>query len=462
MSSNSIQFNPQLALPGATPPQGATGLQGLPADVLSHILSYTPEPRTMAGMQRTCRYFKTVVDEEKEVFNKQIKSHPFLHYLLENSSQIQGKHSYKEKMPILDRYAQVAKNVQRITRSIDRDVQGFVQVFGRRHIYSPFSELTKNLRRQRRSALETTHINPKESVRGLAKQAKGIAFDDLFISSILLQDVQLINSFNLELIDRKTIDVAAYLYLLENKIEQFNQLLPHTSIFEENLRRPAPNGYVWNQDVLKTFLILAAKNGELDLFKKLIELKKPYNTDEVLIELASGNCAEAIRILMSSAKVNQEYISDNGMSYGNSGTPGFHTALMDAANLNHQDTFNALLQARPGQQIDRRILENIRDLFQDDPNEIDPPQNLLWNDWRRRRDNYPDRAEMIQRLNDQIAERYPVEEMAPVQELVEPQANPPQQPIVIEPRENRLSLRERIGALAIAPFANLWNYFSNR
>lgn len=439
-------------------------LPSLPSEIWAHVMTFQPDPRTMGRMAQTCRFMKQVVDEERELFNSQVKSHPYLKHVIDHSSLISPNQSYKQKMPILDRYVKFANKVGKIANG---------QTDGGHYAHLIFSRDVEAMRRALEAGIATTPIDPRESIRGLAKLTKSVTLDDFFLAAVMMNDENLIQSFNLEVIDRRTVDFAAYFCLLQDKLDLFQKMLPHTSIYGEDPRQPQGNaGYRLSRDVLNTFLKLAAERNDLATFRRLLDLNRPYQANRLFVDLARANNGGAIAILLERAEVNSDFIADNGYNRRHSGTSGLHTALLEAANRNNQDALNAILQARPGQQIDRQILEHIRDLFQNDPLNQDQ-SDLLWREWGMRQ-NHPDRQGIINRMNQEIEMRYPgpahllQEQEAIVHEEAVPANLPvhdlPVQPqqqaqIVLPPEEHRMR-RETIAAIAIALIGTTWNLYS--
>ena len=80
---------------------------------------------------------------------------------------------------------------------------------------------------------------------------------------------------------------------------------------------------------------------------------------------------------------------------------GIFSALKTAAYYNSRDALEAIFQGKPGLEIDREILENIRDLFQSFSLEATPVHHeykfLL---------GHPDRQGIVDLFNREIAHRY--------------------------------------------------------
>lgn len=438
-------------------------LPGLPDELLILIVSYIPDlgtaipdSKTVQNLKGTCRRLRDLMrDIIKGKGIRLLKGHPFLCFLIEKSPQVCNK-PYTQMMGILDRYLKIAGKIGNIKNASLHYSRNFARDVG-------------DLQLAHQNGFQIEPINPNNSVRDLMRRTNKITLDDLFLTAVLFKEKCLIESCNLEIIQRSTIDFAAYFCLLNNTrdLDLFNKMLPHTSIFgEDNV--PSPQ---WNEKVLQNLLIAAAQENQMVIFRELLALKKYYNANQLLTILANLDRGNAIAIFLASEQVYEGYVPDNAWDH----IPGLHTALMNAANLNHQAAFNAILQARPGQKIDRRILEQIRDLFQNDPPE-EAEASHFWNGWRERRDNYPDRSGIIQRLNDEIAQRYPeataagvaneeAKQPSPQNPLAEEPMPPPvvlpvQEPLAIGQNVD-LSRRQIIAALVAMGLASLWTIYSN-
>lgn len=431
----------------------------LPSELWAHVMTFLPDPKTMGRMAQTCRFMNQIVNEERELFNAQVNSHPYLKHLIDHSSLISPNQSYKEKMPILDRYVKFAKKVGDIAKGKTNNGP---------YAYLIFSRDVKAMRQAVEAGIETTPIDPKNSIRGLAKLTQSVTFDDLFLAAILMNDESLIQSFNLAVIGPTTVDYTAYFSLLRGKVDLFKKMRPHTSIYSEDPTHPRRYAnFRLSHDVLNTFLNLAVERNDLATFLELLDLNKPYEANRLFIDLVKTNRGKAITILLGRAEVNGDFIAGNGYNRRRAGTPGLHTGLMEAANQNNQDALNAILQARPNQQIDRQILEHIRDLFQNDP----PHQNesdLMWDEWRMRQ-NHPDRQGIINRMNQEIETRYPAPVHPHLEEKENVQTNLPIADLAVPPqhqaenvflREEHQIRRERICAIAITLIAIAWKLYS--
>lgn len=400
MTSNTIGTDLTIHRPS---PQ-ATGWHEIPSELLLNVLSYLPDMNTRKTVSGTCRHFRQICDEETE---RQIESHPFLHFLAHKSSLVQKTQPPAQKLPILDRYVKIAERcglMAQTTLTVEN------------HFPLDFEDPAQ-IREAHRNGIQTNPLDPQNPLRSLLRETQKVNFDGLSFAALFLEDSSVMKTIDMSILDPTTVDSMAFLSLLRGKVDLFNTMLPDTSIYGESFPPRISNAEQHRQAALETFLVLAAELNQEETFEKLLNLGKPYNANKVLEQLVKLNRPDFIPILFTSRGViDHQYVSTNGTNQEfDHYRPGLHTALMEAANTNKRMAFDAILQARPGELIDRRILEHIRDLFQNDP-DIDNvlgAQNLSPNldieGWRSRRARYnaPARAQIIQHLNNEIAQRYP-------------------------------------------------------
>jgi hypothetical protein len=225
-------------------------------------------------------------------------------------------------------------------------------------------------------------------------------------------------SLDLNHLEQSKRNLMLFMHLEDGNIRQFDECLFISSLYQSTTSDK-------ECDVLiRSLLGQAAKQNHEITFKKLLTLQKPgknennqlflNNPNELLVGLIYANIQPKYiaELLNSPFDFNEDYIPDNGFNRYCNGTPGIHTALMKAADNKHLKILQTILDARPGPLIDRRILENIRQLFQ--PNFMDVNQHeqlsLLVSAIENRNENYPhitDRTEMIELFDREIEERYP-------------------------------------------------------
>jgi len=162
---------------------------------------------------------------------------------------------------------------------------------------------------------------------------------------------------------------AAILSLWYEHIDQFKNLLVHTTL----------DGYELNQ-----LLCFSIYKKRMDIFDQLMNLNKPFNHDQVLVDAARMDSEEGINKLLQSKLVfyDEPLIFDR---------PGLALALQVAAERNNRAALHAILNAKPGPTISRRILVEVRDLLRNDGS---GEENL-------------DHASIADLLDREISRRYP-------------------------------------------------------
>lgn len=362
----------------------------LPDEIWSRVIPYVDrnEPLVMAKLQRVSRYFRSVIQKEKEFYYKQLELHPMIGSICENSELLQ-KMTYREKIPYLDQLIKHASAIQ----SLVKDVDSTPWEVG-------FSQKIEVIRQSLRTGIAIAPFQLatwKNALKKLSEQVGKVSYDDLFLSSILKNDIAFFSKWKFALIKQLYIDYAACFLLLNHHDNEFRKLLKHTSI---------SNKEDFNLDALTTFLILTLELDRMDLFEELINKKESFFPNHVLVAAVEFNRDKAIRILLKEKlPFYEDFVPDNAIEGNAWHTWGLHTALMIAANQNKMSVMHAILEEK--EYIDRQILQHIKDLFENHES-----QHLLQiyenTDWLER-DNHPNREGIIQLLNQEIASRFPDE-----------------------------------------------------
>jgi hypothetical protein len=206
---------------------------------------------------------------------------------------------------------------------------------------------------------------------------------------VINSDVLVKPNMEYRLFAKKTYDFLTGFYLTKGNREEFYTYLPKSSF-------PSGNSY---HDMTELFFIAAEKNHE-DIFINLLLNYKLSSANRLLKELTEKPeiPSKYIEHLLRS---DQPIDSD----YDIFSLSGILEALFYTAAQKNMSAFKAILAARPGEAIDRRILEDIRHRFVPDF-----PFPLLDYIQRLIHTNYPDEAsrqEMIALIDTEIQTRYP-------------------------------------------------------
>lgn len=364
-SSSSSSFSQEQKIPEV---ERQVDFSKLPNDVWHEILSFK-DLQSIANLKGTSRTYNQLVDFHEEfVIQSLCKASPMIHFVVEKFPE------HTDKMERL------------VTRLIY--LSGIVKDLNSVHSVNEFRWIP-------RPTLNRSRYSSRDGLRYVMELSREINPDACFVVAAMENNEEVFKTFDLNLIQRKSIDEAAYFFLKNQNAIQFKKILPNTRVFPEN------NPFA--RQTLTRFLIKSAEANLGTVFNDLLELNKPFNHNEVLVRAAIANNGEAIaRLLTSNNLVFNEQFQNNQFAI----TWSLQLALMEAAYYNNQNAFDAILENRPNQMIDRQILEFVRDQIASYN-----PQIHRTHPYLQVLQDHNNREGMIARLNQEIAARFPEEPM---------------------------------------------------
>ncbi len=359
------------------------------------------------------KHWRERFGEELEAHFRQLDDHPMFSFLIKNASPIRDLPTYRQKAVALDRYLKYAEIVRNTILNSN------TLVFS----HSIFNGTLKSLLNICYNGIpQIPSFNKRKSIadlRNLVIKMDCISLDDFAICAAMKSDYLFYCKINNNLLNKNYMNFISYILLHSQKIDLFEKSIKLSSVFcVENTAK--------SYHVIRCLMDLSIILNRIDVLKNLINLKKPYSPDHVLVSAVANNRSIFVReFLSSNVLFNEQFESTLRRTQNHFFPVGLHGALMGAAVFNYQETFDTILQERPGQAIAYLIFQDVKyKLEHSDPAQINPGEHTTF--------EHPNRQGMIQQLNHELALRYPLNNpLLHMQQRPQWMAPPPQR--VVQP-----------------------------